>query len=315
MNQIICIVGPTASGKSDLSVRLAEYYHTEIISADSVQVYKDLNIGSAKLTDKEMKGIKHHMIDVVDINTPSYSVSLYYKSASKIIDDLLNEHRIPIIVGGSGLYLSSLTKPLNFAVPVNIKTRKELEEKYSYNPSALFDMLKEVDFETAKRLHINDEKRIVRALEVYLVSGKPFSSFGNDFQNTNKKQSKYNALQIGIMIDRKVLYDRINARVDMMFEQGLLQEAKQIYEIGYDRSLPAMQSIGYKQLFEYFDGLISLNEAIERIKIETRHYAKRQMTWFKRDENIHWVNGNYGEVELFQQCLTLCNKLIERKAP
>jgi len=287
--RVICIIGPTASGKTALSVQLAKRLQTEIVSADSVQIFREMDIGSAKPTEAEREGIPHHLIDTLDIDTPQYSVSMFRDFASPILDRLHTENKTPLVVGGSGLYISAIVNPLEFAIPSDSDLRKQLEEEYRSDRDALFKELQQADPLTAARLHPNDEKRIVRAMEVFRCSGKPLSSYGNDFRNDLHRETRYDSLQIGLMLDREVLYDRIDRRVDLMMENGLLEEAKQIYMRGYDRRLPAMLSIGYRQLFQYFDGLSTLEEAVHLIKRETRRFAKRQMTWFQRDTRIQWI--------------------------
>ncbi len=286
--KIICIVGPTACHKTETSIELAKRTNGEIVSADSVQVYIGMDIGSAKPTIEEQQGIKHHMIDCVSINTPEFSVSQFRILALQAIDDILTRGKTPIVVGGSGLYVNALTFPLGFAIPRDDKIRKEMESLYENNPHDAFDRLIIVDPITAERLHVNDKKRVIRALEVYACSGKPLSSYGNDFTNESGNTAPCEPLMIGLDMDRKLLYERINLRVDLMMKNGLLDEAKRIYDVGYDAKLPAMQSIGYRQLFSYFSGVCTLNEAIEKIKLDTRHFAKRQLTWFRRDKRIVW---------------------------
>lgn len=310
-NRVICLVGPTASGKTALSIELAKRLKTEIISADSVQVFRGMDIGSAKPTLQERAGIPHHLIDCLDIDTEKYSVSMFRELAVPVLDRLNQEGKIPLVVGGSGLYVSSIVDPLQFAIPVDAAIRKELEAAYREDRLAVYDLLKQVDPSTAARLHPNDEKRVVRALEVYRCSGKPLSAYGDDFRNEEQRESDYDALMIGLMIDRELLYERINLRVDMMMQEGLLEEAQRIYLCGYDRRLPAMLSIGYRQLFQYFDGLSTLDEAVALIKQETRRFAKRQMTWFRRDKRIHWIKST-GTVteEILKRAEMLCNEFI-----
>ncbi len=286
--RIICIVGPTACHKTETSIELAKRTNGEIVSVDSVQVYTGMDIGSAKPTIEERQGITHHMIDCVPIDTPEFSVSRFRVLALQAINDISSRGKTPIIVGGSGLYVNALTFPLGFAIPRNDEIRKEMESLYDNNPQDAFDRLIAVDPITAARLHVNDKKRVVRALEVYACSGKSLSSYGNDFTNESGNIAPCEPLMIGLDMDRKLLYERINLRVDRMIKNGLLEETKRIYNTGYDAKLPAMQSIGYRQLFAYFSGEYTLDEAIEKTKLDTRHFAKRQLTWFRRDKRIHW---------------------------
>jgi len=286
--KIVCIVGPTACHKTETSVELAKRTGGEIVSADSVQVYIGMDVGSAKPTIEERQGIPHHMIDCVPIDTPEFSVSQFRALASQAIDGILQRGKTPVVVGGSGLYVNALTFPLGFAVPRDEAVRAKMEMLYDQEPQSALDRLAATDPETATRLHVNDKKRIVRALEVYECSGKPLSSYGNDFSNASGNAAPYDPLMIGLDMDRKRLYERIDLRVDLMMQNGLLDEVKRICDAGYDAKLPAMQSIGYRQLFSYFNGDCTLGEAVERIKLDTRHFAKRQLTWFRRDKRIVW---------------------------
>jgi tRNA dimethylallyltransferase len=286
--RIICIVGPTACHKTETSIELAKRTNGEIVSADSVQVYIGMDVGSAKPTLEERQGVAHHMIDCVPIDTPSFSVSQFRTLAMQSVDDILSRGKTPIVVGGSGLYVNALTYPLGFAIPRDDTIRAGMETLYDADPQAAHDRLAAVDPATAKRLHVNDKKRVVRALEVYECSQKPLSSFGDDFANESGNEAPYEPLMIGLDMDRKLLYERINLRVDRMMQNGLLEEAKRIYNAGYDKKLPAMQSIGYRQLFSYFSGDFKLDEAVEQIKLDTRHFAKRQLTWFRRDKRVGW---------------------------
>jgi tRNA dimethylallyltransferase len=286
--KIICIVGPTACHKTELSIELAKLVNGEIISADSVQVYFGMDIGSAKPTESERQGIVHHLIDCLPIDTPEFSASMFRTMATEAISAIVSRGNTPIVVGGSGLYVNALTYPLGFAVPKNDLARENAIREYDQDADTAYARLKRVDPVTAERLHPNDKKRIVRALEVFDCSGQPLSSFGADFQNSAGEQSPFEPMLVGLTMDRELLYQRINLRVDLMMERGLLAEAKAIYDARYDRTLPAMKSIGYQQLFQYFEGACSLEEAVEKIKQDTRHFAKRQLTWFKRDERIVW---------------------------
>ncbi|MEN6594411.1 MAG: tRNA (adenosine(37)-N6)-dimethylallyltransferase MiaA [Clostridiaceae bacterium] len=293
-NRIVCVVGPTACHKTECSISLAERVNGEIVSADSVQVYCGMDIGSAKPTTDERQGIPHHMIDCVPIDTPEFSVSQYRSMASKAIDDILSRGKTPIVVGGSGLYVNALTFPLGFAVPRDEQARARMEALYDQDSNAAYARLAMIDPEAASRLHPNDKKRIVRALEVFECSGKPFSRYGNDFRNISGSEAPYEPLLFGLDMDRALLYQRIDLRVDQMIERGLVEEARRIYDAGYSRTLPAMQSIGYRQLFAVFDGETTLEQAAEQIKLDTRHFAKRQLTWFRRDKRIRWQDvGDY----------------------
>lgn len=288
--RIVCIVGPTACHKTELSIELAKRLDGEIISADSVQVYYGMDIGSAKPLAQERQGIPHHLIDCLPINTPDFSVSMFREMASNAILEVNARQHVPIIVGGSGLYVNSLTYPLGFAIPRDDSIREKIAQQYDLDPSKAYARLAIVDPDCAARLHVNDKKRIVRSLEVFDCSGRPLSSYGADFQNIAGEQAPFEAMLIGLNMERDQLYARINLRVDRMMQAGLLNEARKIYDAHYDKNLPAMRSIGYQQLFAYFDGSCTLEAAVEQIKLDTRHFAKRQLTWFRRDSRIRWHN-------------------------
>ena len=289
--KIACIVGPTAAGKTALSILLAKRLRTEIVSADSVQVYRGLDIGSAKPTLEERQGIPHHLIDCVAVDQPGFSVSQYKEMAGEAIESIWERGRVPLVVGGSGLYVHALTYPLNFAIPSDPVVRRELEVEYApERQQDAWEKLRQIDPETANRLHPNDRKRIIRALEVFVCSGKPLSAYGNDFVNAEGREAPYDSILIGLRMERAALYERIDKRVDCMLEQGLLDEVRRLSSLGLSRRLPALQSIGYRQLLEYLDGQVSYEEAVEHIKQETRRFAKRQISWFKRDKRIIWYD-------------------------
>lgn len=281
-------MGPTACHKTELSIKLAKRVNGEIVSADSVQVYFGMDIGSAKPTQQEREGIPHHLIDCLPIDMPEFSASMFRTMATEAIGSIISRGNTPIVVGGSGLYVNALTYPLGFAIPKNDTARENAILEYDQDANAAYARLIAIDPTTAARLHLNDKKRIVRALEVFDCSGQPLSSFGADFQNSAGGEAPFEPMLVGLTMDRELLYQRINLRVDLMMERGLLAEAKMIYDANHDRGLPAMKSIGYQQLFSYFDGKCSLGEAVEKIKQDTRRFAKRQLTWFKRDERIVW---------------------------
>ncbi|MEL7608464.1 MAG: tRNA (adenosine(37)-N6)-dimethylallyltransferase MiaA [Bacillota bacterium] len=290
--KIAVIVGPTACGKTDASIRLAEALDAEIISADSIQVYRLLDIGSAKPTADQRRRVVHHMVDVVDLGDRGFSVARYRQSAQTCIDSVRKTGKLPLIVGGTGLYIHALTQPLALgSVPPDEGLRMELVLKERNDPGCLHRMLGELDPASALRLHPNDQKRVIRALEVCMASGKPLSAYGSDFQNAAGNEPPNDAVMIGIAIPRELLYERINARVDQMMEAGFLDEVKTLLKRGYDPSLPAFQGIGYRQLLDHLDGRLTMGEAMEEIKRETRRFAKRQITWFKRDARIRWFNA------------------------
>lgn len=298
------IVGPTACRKTEVSIAVAQATGAEIVSTDSVQVYRGMDIGSAKPDLSERAGIPHHMLDVAEIDAPSYSVAAYRDAAFACIDGIIERRHTPLLVGGSGLYVSALTQPLNFAIPSDPEIRAETDSMYERSPQEAMEKLMRCDPQSAARLHIHDKKRIVRALEVYRCAGKPLSSYSDGFTEAQAAPPRYPSRLFGLTMERSALYARINTRVDRMLENGLLDEARTIYARGFDRSLPAMQSIGYRQLFEYFDGACTLEEAIERIKMETRRYAKRQYTWFNRYRALTWLSVDDGAE-------TAANRIIE----
>ncbi len=288
MNKIpvLVVCGPTASGKTAVSVELAKIYNAEIISADSMQIYKGLQIATAKPTVNEMKGIVHHLVDVFDLDM-DFSVADYVKQASEIIRRVYLSGKLPIICGGTGLYISSLIENVKFDDTGNdqsIRQRlsQEAEEKGNH---FLWEKLCEVDPETALKVHENNLPRVIRALEVYELTGVTLSQHKI---NSRKEESPYDTCIIGLTCeDRDKLYERINKRVDEMVQNGLVDECRRVYEKGEIKT--ACQAIGFKELIPYFKGVCSVEECIDKIKLETRHYAKRQLTWFRRMSGIRWV--------------------------
>ena len=280
-NKLIVIAGPTAVGKTDLSIEVARRLNGEIISADSMQIYKYMDIGSAKVMPEEMKGIKHHLIDVVDPKD-SFSASEFKDMATKAIDEILAQGKTPIFAGGTGLYIDAVTCNMNFSKTDKDEAyRAELEKLATeHGNEYIHNMLKEVDPKSAESIHANNRKRVIRALEVYKLTGKPFSSYnaGEDFY-----KSKYDVKYYVLNMDRDKLYERINKRVDIMMDKGLLDECIKLKEMGYTPDMQSMQGIGYKEILYYLDGRIPLSEAVSMIKQGSRNYAKRQLTWFKRD--------------------------------
>lgn len=280
MIPLVIIAGPTASGKTALSVELAKRLNGEIVSADSMQIYKFMNIGTAKPSQEERQGIVHHLMDIVD-PWENFSLADYAEMAHKVIADIYGRGKLPIMVGGTGLYIDTVAENITLGeVQGDAEVRRELEEfAANCGNEALHLMLKSCDPESFERLHINDTKRIVRALEVFRVTGK---TIGEHNRESRKAPAIYKPIRFMIGWDREVLYDRINRRVDIMLEQGLLQEVKTCLEMGLNSKNTAMQAIGYKELAEHLRGEISLEEAVEKIKMESRRYAKRQISWFKR---------------------------------
>ena len=304
------IVGPTASGKTAVSIALAQKLNAEIISADSIQVYRGMDIGSAKPTMEERQGIPHHLMDAVDIDSPKFSVAEYRRMAGEAIDDIASRGKYPLVVGGTGLYVNSLIYPLNFTtVPSDEALREELTALEQAQKGAAYALLQAEDPKAAQRLHPNDIKRVIRALEVVRLTGKPIDDHGGDFANQAQAEIPYEPTIIGLTMPREMLYERINLRVDIMLQHGLPDEARAIYDAGYAPSLPALQGLGYKQLFKHFAGEYTFDQAIEAIKLETRHFAKRQLTWFRRDKRIIWFDiSEYPDKESLNQAIynTFC---------
>lgn len=293
------LVGPTASGKTGTAIEIAKLIkknqslNAEIISADSIQIYKSLDIGSAKPNKTEMQGIVHHMLDFVDYKDPSYNVALFRNRAFECISDIYDREGIPIVVGGTGLYINSLVFPLTFTnVLPNEERRAELNMLETESPGILHVMLKKFDPETASKLHPNDTKRIIRAIEVFEQSGQCLSEICNDFSNKRNVEVDYEPIMAGINFERSLLYRRIEQRIDKMLADGFEDEVKNILSTNPDRGLPALQALGYKQLTKYLDGEYSYDEAVELMKRDTRRFAKRQISWFKRDERIKWFDAD-----------------------
>ena len=289
-DKIIVIVGPTAVGKTALSVQIAKKFDGEIISGDSMQIYKDLDIATAKVTPDEMKGIPHHLINIKEIEE-AYSVSDFQKEASKKIEEIVERGRLPIIVGGTGLYIESLLYPVSHAkVEPNEELRVKLERfAATKGNDQLWTRLNEIDPDAAKKIHPNNVRRVIRAIEVYKETGELFSNFQNE---RNKKESDYDVFLIGLNTDRTKLYERINKRVDLMVDKGLVDEAKDLWrKVGPEVTVQSARGIGYKELFDYFNQSISYEETIDAIKQNSRRYAKRQITWFtNRLDEVHWYD-------------------------
>lgn len=286
--KLLVIGGPTAVGKTDLSIKLAEKLNGEIISADSMQIYKYMDIGSAKVTAEEMNGIPHYLIDVIAPDIP-FSVADFKEHGNKALDAIISKGKLPIISGGTGLYINSLTCNMTF-------TEAEKDEDYRQYLETLaiekgneyiHEMLKECDPISYKEIHPNNRKRVIRALEVFKLTNKPFSSYnaGEDFYNSN-----YDIYYYVLTMDREKLYNRINMRVDIMMEKGLLEECIKLKEMGYTSDMQSMQGIGYKEILYYLEGKLSLEEAVNMIKQGSRNYAKRQLTWFRRDNRCVFID-------------------------
>ena len=288
MQKVIVICGPTASGKTKLSIELAKKINGEIVSCDSMQIYKDMNIGTAKPTFEEMQGIKHYLIDFISPDK-RYSVAEYKKDAEKAIEEILNKGKIPIVVGGTGLYIDTIIYGIEYPkIEFDEKYRKELEAREKKEGLIkLYEEAKQIDEEAIKKISINDKKRILRILEIYHATGK------NKTEQeiiSREKGPKFDYKVFAINMDREKLYERINKRVDIMIDNGLIDEVKKLLN-KYKEFPTAMQGLGYKEVKEYLENKISKEEMIEKIKQESRRYAKRQITWFKKNKQTIWING------------------------
>ena len=287
MDNIICIAGPTASGKTALAVELAKELHGEVVSCDSMQVYRRMNIGTAKPTSEEMQGIPHHMLDVAE-PWEDFSVSRYCELATPIVEDILSRGKTAIIAGGTGLYMDSLIRGNAFAPFPSTGVREQLEAQAdAEGMEAMLAWLSSVDPDCAARLHLSDCKRILRALEVYLETGETITAHN---KRTQAIPPRFHPLWLGLdFSDRGELYRRIDLRVDIMLRQGLLEEIRQLLASGIPAKCTAMQAIGYKEFVDVLQNDAPLELAVEEVKKGSRHYAKRQLTWFRRNKNIHWL--------------------------
>ena len=293
MDRIICIAGPTASGKTALSIALAKELSGEVVSCDSMQVYRGMDIGTAKPTPEEMEDIPHHMLSVAE-PWEDFSVSRYCAMATPIVDDILARGKTAIIVGGTGLYMDALIKGNDFAPYPSTGRREELEQLADREGiESVLCKLREVDPETADRLHLKDRKRIIRAMEVYLETGETITAHN---KKTQALPSRYNPLWFALEDEsRQDLYARIDARVDKMLEMGLLAEIEGLLKPGVPAKCTAMQAIGYKEFLQALSGEITIDFAAEQVKAASRHYAKRQLTWFRRNQDIRWLRRKSGE--------------------
>ena len=294
MNNIICIAGPTASGKTALAVELAKELNGEVVSCDSMQVYRRMDIGTAKPTLSERQGIAHHMLDVADPNE-DFSVSRYCEMASPIVDDIVARGKTAIIAGGTGLYMDALIRGNDFAPCPSTGRREELEEKAEREGvEPLMDWLRQIDPEAAGRLHLSDRKRIIRALEVYLETGETITAHN---LRTQSIPPKYSPLWLGIdFAERSELYRRIDLRVDVMLQMGLLDEIRQLLADGISADCTAMQAIGYKEFVAALRGEGTIAEAAAMVQQSSRRYAKRQLTWFRRNKNMRWLIRDREEI-------------------
>jgi len=285
---LIILTGPTAVGKTALSIQLAKALGGEIISADSMQVYRHMDIGSAKITVGQMQGIAHHLIDVLEPDE-EFNVVRFQTLARAALKDIRQRGKIPVIVGGTGFYIQALLYDIDFTEnPGRPDVRKELEHLGETRGSEyLHQMLLQVDPESAGLIHAHNIKRVIRAIEYYQLTGRPISGHNRE---QRKKASPYRFYYYVLNCERPLLYEQINRRIDQMMEQGLVTEVKRLKEAGCSRGMVSMQGLGYKEILDYLDGRLSLSEAIAVLKRDTRHFAKRQLTWFKRERDVRWLN-------------------------
>lgn len=287
---LIILTGPTAVGKTALSIGLAKAVDGEIISADSMQVYRKMNIGTAKIQQSEMQGVRHHLIDILDPGE-DFNVVLFKKYALEAMKDIYSRGKIPVVVGGTGFYIQALLYDINFEDNDNdMSYREELQTLAAeHGNSYIHDMLAGVDPESAEKIHENNVKRVIRALEFYKKTGTKISKHN---ETESQKESPYNFEYFVLNDDRQKLYDRIDRRIDIMLEDGLLDEVRSLVDEGYSRDLVSMQGLGYKEMIDYIQERYTLDEAVYTLKRDTRHFAKRQVTWFKREKQVTWVNKN-----------------------
>ena len=287
MNPMICIAGPTASGKTNFAVALAKEFNGEVVSCDSMQIYRRMDIGTAKPTKEEMQGIPHHMIDIVEPDE-DFSVSRYCEMASDIVDDIIRRGKTAIVAGGTGLYMDSLIKGNAFAPSPSTGRRQELEDRADREGiDVLMQWLRDIDPETAARLHLSDRKRIIRALEIYLETGETMTAHN---LKTKAIPPRYSPLWLGLDFEeRSQLYERIDRRVGIMLEQGLIEEIRLLLDSGVPAQCTAMQAIGYKEFVSTLEGYGSIEEAADLVRQSSRRYAKRQLTWFRRNSAMHWL--------------------------
>ena len=286
--KLIVLTGPTAVGKSKLSIELAKRIGGEIISADSMQVYKYMDIGTDKISTEKMEGVPHHLIDILD-PSENFNVFLFQKLVKEAICDISGRGKIPIIVGGTGFYIQAVLYDIDFTeTDEDTSIRNELEERAKNGETeALFNELKEIDPKSADIIHANNVKRVIRALEYYKKAGRPISEHNEE---QHQRTSPYDFKYFVLTDDREVLYSRIDKRVDLMMEEGLEEEVKKLLEMNIDRSATSMQGLGYREMLGYLDGEYNLERAVYLIKRNTRHFAKRQLTWFRREKDVRWID-------------------------
>lgn len=304
---LIILTGPTAIGKTALSLKLAKAVNGEIISADSMQVYQLMDIGTAKIMPEEMGGIPHHLIDVLE-PTKDFNVVIFQKMAKNAMEEIYAKGKIPIITGGTGFYIQALLYDISFEETEVSAYREELTAYYNkYGAHALHERLKEIDPVSYREIHENNIKRVIRALEFYHETGYPISKHNTE---QKKKESPYQFVYFVLNDDRSLLYERIEKRIDRMIEQGLVDEVSKLLEYGCTKDMVSMQGLGYKEIIPYLDGECSLEEAVYILKRDTRHFAKRQLTWFRREKDVTWVEKSLyaSEEEMLQSMLAALSK-------
>lgn len=311
---LVVLTGPTAVGKTKLSISLAKALNGEIISADSMQVYKYMDIGSAKITEKEMDGVPHHLIDVLS-PFEEFHIVRFQELAKKAMEDIYNRGKTPVFVGGTGFYIQAITKDIDFTEgEENKQYREELSRLAAEKGNEfLHEMLREVDKKSAEEIHANNVKRVIRALEFYKENGFPISQH-NEEQKQN--ETPYNLAYFVLNAPRDLLYERIDRRVDEMMESGLVEEVQKLKDMGCHREMTSMQGLGYKEILSFLDGEIPLDEAVRILKRDTRHFAKRQLTWFRRESDVIWVDKDkfaFEDEKILEYMLSVCRerKIIE----
>lgn len=302
--KVIVIVGSTASGKTSLSIELAKKINGEIVSADSMQIYKEMDIGTAKPDEDEKQNIKHYMLDFISPEV-RYSVADYKKDAKKCIREIVGKGKTPIVVGGTGLYIDSLIYEIEYPeIEVDLQYRKQLENLIEKEGlEKLYENAKKIDPQAMEKISQNDKKRILRVLEIYHQTGKTKT----ELEKESKKEPEFDYRMFAIDMDREHLYEKINKRVDIMIEKGLIEEVKNIYK-KYEKMPTSLQALGYKEIVEYIEGKLTKEEAIEKIKLESRRYAKRQLTWFRKNKETIWLNGEKSTSENIHIILEEINK-------
>lgn len=309
MKPMIILTGPTAVGKTELSIGLAKAIDGEIISADSMQVYKKMDIGTAKITSQEMQGIRHYLVDELD-PSEEFHIAKFQEMAKKALKEIYDRGKIPLIVGGTGFYIQGLLYDIDFTKEEGDKQYRTFLQEIGKKDGKekLHEMLKEIDPVSAQKIHCNNVKRVIRALEFYHQNGYPISEHN---EKESQRGSPYQSAYFVLTNQREVLYDRINKRVDLMIEQGLVDEVRQLKKEGYEKSMVSMQGIGYKEVFDYLNGGCSMEEMTEQIKKDTRHFAKRQLTWFRREKDTIFIDKSEFKTET--EILTYMLEILKQK--